>query len=123
MSTFNGDEYIAGLEPPRFILGGREYVGQVLSVPQWLKLATVYSNVDDKGDPKKISAKSLADQQKAIKRVVDLMFPRVNRWNPFERRASAAFCTMPIVAQFKAVQGFLKSQERLVLQLASEPGE
>lgn len=120
MSTFNADEYLAALEPPRFILGGREYVGRVLSTPQWLKMMKdqeIQQSSEEKADA---TPKMIQNQQESIRTIINLMFPRSRWWKLWERRASTVFCKMPLSAQMIAVKGFLKSQERLLRDLRKE---
>lgn len=109
-APFNGDAFVAALEPPSFVYEGRTYVGRVLSVEQWMAAHTERDAIGESAE----AARAFAA------RLVAAWFPR--RWYHWRGHpAWRAFARMPQLAQLAALRSFSEAQRRAITTLSPTP--
>jgi hypothetical protein len=99
--AFDSDAFLAALEPPSFVAGGRVYLGRILSVPQWLGIHERKTQMQ-KAEP------TFEQTNEFLIDTVRLMFPR--RWYQLYNPAVAAYSRLPYKAQLLALEDFCVSQ-------------
>lgn len=111
-AVFDADSYLEALAPPRLKLGGREYVGRLLSFEEWLGLAertgAAVASLSRGGTP---APGEYLRFRATIRELFDAIFPRP-WWALWRPRVSALLMRQPLHVQIDAVRSFCQSQAR-----------
>src|SRR5258705_13838762 len=94
---FDRAAWLAAVEPPRFRDGAREYVGLVLSAPEWWRIEARMEQagtLDGRG------------VMRLMREVTDTIFPRP-WWQVWRPRVSRLLFALPLPAQLEAFQSFV----------------
>lgn len=115
------DAYIESLEPPSITIGGKTYVGQFLSLEEWLPFEARFQMFASKGGT--IDLKTL---KKLIRDYCYLAFPE--KWyklfNPWHKTMGDRVNALPPAAILKVMRDFFESQARVLdVRRAPEEGE
>jgi hypothetical protein len=109
--TFDGEAFLATLEPPRYRIGRRVYEGRILSAQDWFRFEARLQTIGE----------ASADVQAAILRdVTDAMFPSPRWWQFWRPCVSAHLLGLPQGAQIAAFASFVVAQA--AMQQMTMPG-
>lgn len=103
MSGFVAEEYAETFAPPTFTVGGRTYVGVILSADAW------FDNVEPRLHRLEAESTTRADLAAVVRHMTDLCFPRP-WWQLWRPRMSTRLARLPWGAQLEAVAGFTAAQ-------------
>jgi hypothetical protein len=109
-NTFERDEYLAALEPPRFDLGGgKVLVGRILSADEWFRY-------EDRLQLASKDALTRAALRALMQEMTDLTFAGFDNGKPwpFRRRVlvSELLFALPYRAQLKQFESFTLAQAK-----------
>lgn len=115
-TTFNQDAYVAAIQPPVYIAGGREFRGVILSADEFFAFVE---------RAERVSTSDVAGQRRLVREFFDLVFPpaprpRIRWWRRLLGRVPARtrsvgelVALLPLRGQLEAFQSFCQAQATL----------
>jgi hypothetical protein len=113
--NFNADAYLDAMERPSFTIGGRTHQGRILSFDEWLEFEPrMRAAVAGELGPN--------DLRLLVYQFVRRLFPKP-WWRFWSRSVAWHLLSLPLEAQMKAVESFIRSQVRAMGLRAQTPAK
>lgn len=102
-TPFDRAAWLAAVEPPRFRDGETEYVGRILSAPEWWRIEAQLEAAGTLDGP---------GVMRLIRTLTDRIFPRP-WWQVWRPKVSTLLFRLPLPAQLDAFRSFVEALRRI----------